>query len=46
MTDPTITRNPKTAFICQPCRDHDEAGTTHPGARHVPGICDCECRDD
>lgn len=38
-------RNPKTAYICPVCRACNLAKTTHPGARHHPGICDCSCRD-
>lgn len=38
-------RNPKTAFICQVCKKADKEKETHPGVLHIPGICDCECRD-
>ena len=38
--------NPKTAYLCEACRAADRQRHTHPGVRHQPGICDCECRDD
>lgn len=34
----------KTAYICDECRQADKERRTHPGVRHRPGICDCECR--
>lgn len=37
--------NPKTRYICDECRKADKAKNTHPGVRHLPGICDCSCRD-
>ena len=38
-------RNSLTAFICDECRRANKNKTTHPGVRHLPGICDCKCRD-
>ena len=35
-----------TDFICEACRKATREKTTHPGARHAPGICDCKCRDE
>lgn len=36
----------KTDYICPECRRCDKEKMTHPGVRHLPGICDCECRDE
>lgn len=33
-----------TRFICAECREANKTGDTHPGVRHLPGICDCPCR--
>lgn len=38
--------NPKNKFICDTCRLSDRLKETHPGVRHLPGICDCKCRED
>ncbi len=35
-----------TDFICEACRKANREGLTHPGVRHMPGICDCKCRDE
>lgn len=35
----------KTDFICNICRTHNKKKTTHPSHMHIPGICDCECRN-
>jgi hypothetical protein len=34
----------KAAYICPICRECDKKKITHPGVRHIPGICDCHCR--
>jgi hypothetical protein len=33
-----------TAYICPVCRAADAQRTTHPGVRHLPGVCECRCR--
>lgn len=33
-----------TRFICQACKTATHEHRTHPGAQHLPGICDCPCR--
>ena len=35
-----------TDYICEACRQANEKKRTHPGANHLPGICDCRCRKD
>lgn len=35
-----------TDYICAACRTADREHTTHPGQMHLPGICDCPCRDE
>ena len=37
---------PKTAYICELCRQLDNKKWPHPGQFHTPGICDCPCRDE
>ena len=37
-------RDKLTRFICEPCREANASGRTHPGVMHMPGICDCPCR--
>ena len=37
--------NRLTAYVCIACRQAKRDQTTHPGANHAPGICDCPCRD-
>jgi hypothetical protein len=37
-------REKLTRFICAACRKANEEKRTHPGAQHMPGICDCPCR--
>jgi len=34
-----------TDFICVECREANRTHDTHPGQMHLPGICDCPCRD-
>lgn len=36
---------PLTAYICWACRKANREDRTHPGANHMPGICDCPCRE-
>lgn len=38
-------KNPKNSYICDKCKKANKEGNTHPGVRHLPGICDCECRN-
>ena len=35
----------ETAYFCGACREADKNGRTHPGMTHMPGICDCICRE-
>ena len=35
-----------TDYICDVCRVANREGKTHPGQFHMPGICDCKCRDE
>lgn len=33
-----------TRYLCEECREANRTGDTHPGVRHLPGLCDCPCR--
>lgn len=35
-----------TDYICDVCREAFDKDKAHPGHMHIPGICDCPCRDE